>query len=132
MNDDLQRVIPGPTMAVAPSRNVVVVQHPTPPPPVYTLDLAAVENLLTVLGLMRTGLLPEVPAAWQPGTGVRAYRNPSWSIEVDQLAGDPLLHLRDLRFGWLHYVLDRAEARRLAHELLARCETEAPTMAGRA
>jgi hypothetical protein len=76
------------------------------------------DDFLQRVGLMRTGVLPAVPKTWAPGqTAENAYRNPAWLIETDQLAGDALLHIRDERFGWLHFIFGKAEAAKLSRAL---------------
>jgi len=42
------------------------------------------------------------------------------------LLGNTLLHLRDPRFGWLHYMVPREEARKLARVLQAHVDTPPP------
>jgi hypothetical protein len=44
---------------------------------------------------------------------VNAVLDPRWYSEPDALLGESLLHIRDPRFGWLHYALPRESARAL-------------------
>jgi hypothetical protein len=92
---------------------------------------AALDETIATLGLCRTGLLPPVPATWtsQP---VEARRDPAWSLETDALAGDSLLHIRDARFGWLHYIITKEDAAKLGRALVAQAEAPAPVMIGKA
>jgi hypothetical protein len=118
---------------IMPGNEYVLVRHPVPPPATYKMDLAGVESFLKILGDCRAGLLPSVAESWQAGTRLEGVsRNPRFMIETESLAGDVIFHWRDVRFGWRHYVMNRDEARRLAEEILRRCDQPPPPTAGTA
>jgi hypothetical protein len=120
-----------PFFGVASNRREAVLRLPGKPP--VGMSLEEVEAVLSKLGIMRGNMVPEVAATWRPGQLTKnVYRNPAWSIETDVLTGDAVLHLRDLRFGWLHYIFTRNEARKLGQALLAIADAPAPAMSGRA
>lgn len=94
---------------------------------------AQVDAALALLGAARVKMLPAYPATWERGQMVRdVHRNPVWLQETDQLAGDVLLHLRDPRFGWLHFIFSKDEARKLGAEMIAWADRPAPGAAGSA
>jgi hypothetical protein len=98
----------------------------------YSVSLDDLERMIAVYGTARAELLPAVIAQWAPGQMVTAHRDPSWSIERDQLAGDPLLHIRHEGFGWLHFIMNRDDARRIGQSLIAFADAPSPDASGRA
>ena len=97
------------------------------------MDTEAVEAALQMFGLARAEMLPAVPAEWPRGQMVRGvFRDPAFDMEADQLAGDPLLHIRHQRFGWLHFIITKAEARKLGEALIAQADAPPPSAAGSA
>ena len=108
--DDDQRVI---TLTVA-----------TDPPTVLTLDAAATDEMLSQLGQFRAHMLPPAgPRDWASGQRVSAMRDPRWVVEPEARTGESLLHLLDPRFGWLHFLLPKAEAAKLGGHLLQQAQT---------
>ena len=104
---------------------------PSDPPTRMILATAAVDSALAALAMARTGMVPAVPATWKEEQTVKhCYRDPPWSIETDRLAGDVVLHLRDERFGWLHYVIGKANALELAAALANIAVLPPPPMRG--
>jgi|GEM_PF-3688202 len=99
---------------------------------IATFKTLALDDLLGHLGLVRTTLKPGVSPDWDTGQSVGCYRNPAWRMEIEHLAGEAVLHLRDDRYGWLHYVIDKAEAAKLAAFLAAVAWAPAPETAGSA
>jgi hypothetical protein len=83
------------------------------------LDVAQIDRLLQALGDMRARMQPKIAPDWQPGRSVQAVTNPRFSAEVPPDEDFTVLHLRDPRFGWLHYSLPSAECGKLA-QFLAR------------
>ena len=75
------------------------------------LDAAAVENLLKHLGEYRAMMQPEVQPRF--GLGQSVIFDPRWATEPELMLGNSVLHLRDPRYGWVHYAIPRDEARRL-------------------
>lgn len=99
---------------------------------VATFKTLALDELLHNLGVARTAMKPAVSPEWIIGQPVKCFRNPAWFIEIEQLAGDAVLHLRDDRYGWLHYVIDKEEAAKLAVFFAAVAATPTPETAGSA
>lgn len=102
-----------------PETQTVTLSDETNPAAVLEIDAAQLEQLLQGLGEMRTRIEPRVEAEWQPGRSVQAITNPRFSAEVPKDKDFTVLHLRDPRFGWLHYAVPLPECGRLA-EFLAR------------
>jgi hypothetical protein len=98
----------------------------------FSVSTLFLEQILAELSAARRQMLPSITERWPAGTTVTADRDPKWSIEHDQLAGDPLLHLRDPRFGWAHYILTKDQARKLGHALIAQADAPAPGASGSA
>ena len=92
---------------------------PTEPPVRIRWDTAEVETLQKSLGVFRERMQPKIPATFAVGQGlsIEAAINPGWSIEPEMLEGNSLLHIRDARFGWLHFVFPRAQAAKLGDAL---------------
>ena len=92
---------------------------PTEPPVRIRWDTAGVETLQKSLGVFRERMQPKIPATFAVGQGLRveAAINPGWSAEPEMLEGNSLLHIRDARFGWLHFVFPRAQAAKLGDAL---------------
>jgi hypothetical protein len=86
-------------------------------------DLTAVEDLLRGLGMIRASMTPEVPPRFAMGQKVETIPDPAWVAEPDLMQGDSIIHLRDPRYGWLHYLIPRSEAAKLAGFLQKQVET---------
>jgi hypothetical protein len=95
----------------------VTVTFPTNPPVVLKLGAADVDSLLHGLGGLRHQMQPAPPAQFASGQQFVAAPYPAWSTEIDATHGNSVLHLRDPRFGWLHYMLSKEEAGRLSTAL---------------
>lgn len=104
----------GPNWKLSDDLKTVTITFPTTPTVVLELDAAGVEDILKNLGEFRANMSPTIPPTFALGQPVRAVPNPRWATEPDAMMGDSLLHLRDPRFGWLHYQIPRAEAGKLA------------------
>jgi hypothetical protein len=89
------------------------------------LTTAEVEKTLGNIGLMRTGMSPPVAPKWERGQHANCRRDPEFDVEGSML-GEAIVHIRDERFGWLHYVLSQDEARRLREKLVAAAVEPAP------
>jgi hypothetical protein len=92
----------------------VTVTFPTDPIVQLKLNVGDVENMLKELGRFRGFMKPEIAPQFPMGQKVEAVPDPAWVTEPDLLAGNSLLHLRDPRYGWLHYLLPREGAEKLA------------------
>lgn len=93
------------------------------PPVAVRLGVEELEKLLTNLGDFRSAMKPEVTPDHEPRQNVLAVSNPRWMTEPDPLFGRSLLHLRDPRYGWLHYMIPKEEAQKLAGYLHAQAST---------
>ncbi len=82
-------------------------------PAFLQLDAKGVDGLLQNLGLYRHTMKPEVPDTMSPGVAARTVPDPKWFVEPERLNGGSILHIRDTRFGWLHYTLSLAMAKKL-------------------
>jgi hypothetical protein len=92
----------------------VTITFPTTPPAALQLDVAGIEDILTHLGDFRSVMWPEVTKIPpRRGDVVKAIPAPIWWTEPTA-QGDTMLHIRDPRYGWLHYMIPREEARKLA------------------
>jgi hypothetical protein len=118
--------MPGPHWKMDDDLKTVTVTFPTEPPVSLTLDVAAIEEMLKFLGIFRAGLAPEIPMWFALGQTVEAIPDPAWITEADAMLGNSLLHIRDPRYGWLHYMIPRAEARKLAGYLQMQVDTPPP------
>ena len=120
----------GPNWKLEDDLKTVTVTFPTNPPTALKLDAAGVEDLLKNLGEFRAHMKPEIAAEWELGQKVGAVPDPRWYSESELMMGNSLLHLRDQRFGWLHYVLPRESARELGMVLLAQADAPVPAPLG--
>ena len=116
----------GPNWKLEDDHKEVTVTFPTDPPIALQLDVFKVENLLENLGQFRAAMKPEVEMDWQPGQTVNALSDPRWYIEPERMQGNSLLHLRDPRYGWLHYMIPRNEARKLGQYLIDQADAPDP------
>jgi hypothetical protein len=94
-------------------RRTATVAFPTSPPVTLNVSAGLIEDMVKDLGELRSEMEPEVPDTFTADEEPVA--DPVWEIAADQSGGDAvLLHIRDPRFGWLHYAIPREEARKLA------------------
>lgn len=105
------------------SRTTVTISFPTEPPLLLEIDLAEVEAMIEALGAYRAAMVPRVEDNWPVGQGCAAIVDPKWITEPEVMHGESLLHLRDPRFGWLHYRLPPREALALATLLRVQAQT---------
>lgn len=90
------------------------------------LDAAGVEEVLRNLGQFRSVMAPDAPAEWPAARAVAAVPDPHWRVEPELMSGESLLHVRDPRFGWLHFLLPKESARLLGRALTAQAEAPEP------
>lgn len=117
----------GPNWNLDDDLKTVTVTFPSNPPVALQLDAAAIDDLLKNLGAFRASMLPPHDLSFTLGQKVMAIPNPAWVTEPDALLGDSLLHLRDPRFGWQHYVISRSDARKLGILLQKQADTPPST-----
>ncbi len=116
----------GPNWNLEEDLKTVTVTFASEPPVALQLNVADIDDMLKNLGAFRASMLPLHDHSFTPGQKVMAIPNPAWMTEPDALLGDSLLHLRDPRFGWQHYVLSRNEARKLGVLLQKQADTPPP------
>jgi len=104
----------GPNWKLNDDLKTVTLTLPTDPPAALQIDVPGIEDILKNLGDFRGAMKPEVPKTFAMGQKVEAVPDPVWVTEPDLMAGDSLIHIRDPRYGWLHYLIPREEARKLA------------------
>ncbi len=102
-----------PSWEVSADHRSVALTLPGNPPAKLMLDAAGVEDLLAALGQIRLGLSPEVPRGLVDGQTINVFPNPFWIMAPARTAGDAMLHLRDPRYGWLHYQIPKSESSKL-------------------
>jgi hypothetical protein len=84
---------------------------------VVRMDAPSLERLINHLGKLRSEMHPHV-AEQRPTIGpIESVRDPMFTIDVDQFRLDPVLQVRDTRFGWVNYLMAPDMARGLAHAL---------------
>ena len=103
----------GPNWKLDDDFKTVTVTFPTDPPVSLRIDAAGLDQMLENLGLFRASMTPPHDASFALGQKVSCILNPAWVTEPDAMLGNSILHLRDPRFGWQHYLIPRDEARKL-------------------
>lgn len=85
-------------------------------------DAAGVDEMLRGVGMLRGLMWPSIEPEYQMDQFTEAIPDPRWVSESERLRGDSLLHIRDPRFGWLHYMIPALEAKRLGGYLSEQAE----------
>jgi hypothetical protein len=104
----------------------VTLTLPTNPPVQAQFTTEAVQEMLKNLGDFRAHMEPEISKTYAMGQVVQAIPDPAWVTEPDALLGNSLLHIRDPRFGWLHYMIPKDQARKLAELLQKQADAPPP------
>ena len=113
--------MPAPNWKLDDDFKTVTVMFPAEPPVSVKLDVGGVEEILSKLAEFRAHMKPGMAPDFARGQQVLAEQNLQWVAEADA-NGDTLLHIRDSGFGWLHFVVPKEEARRLAAALQAQVD----------
>ena len=87
----------------------------TTPPASIRFDAGDVDDIISHLGEFRMLMWPEVEKEFKLGQRVGVISDPFWATEPDVNHQNTLLHMRDPRFGWLHYAIPRDEALKLVN-----------------
>jgi hypothetical protein len=116
----------GPNWKLEDDVKTVTLSLPTTPPAALQMDALGIDGLLENLGDFRALMQPEVPKTFPMGQMVDAIPDPAWVTEPDAMLGNTVLHIRDPRYGWLHYVIPREEARKLASVLQNQVDAPPP------
>lgn len=116
----------GPDWKLEDDLKTVTVTFPTDPPVALVLDTTGVDSILNNLGDFRSHMKPEIQPDFPQGQKVVAIPDPRWVTEPDILMGNSILHIRDPRFGWLHYLIPKDEARKLVGFLQTQVDAPPP------
>jgi hypothetical protein len=101
----------------------LTVTFPSDPPVVLRLNAAGVDSLLHGLGGLRMQMQPQPEPEFAAGQQFAAVTDPSLATEVADIEGNSIIHLRDPRFGWLHYMIRKEQARKLGVSLAMQGDT---------
>ena len=104
----------------------VTISFPSKPPVGLRFNTAEVDETLKNLGEFRASMQPPIPANWSLDQKVEAIPDPAWYTEPEMMMGNSILHIRDPRFGWLHFLLPRENARKLGELLTRQAVTPPP------
>ncbi|RZK89393.1 MAG: hypothetical protein EOO66_16115 [Methylobacterium sp.] len=100
----------GPAWELLPDLKTVRMTLPTTPPTGLELDAESLDALLDSLGELRARMQPPVSPTFSLGQVYDAVPHPVWMMETEVVRGYTILHLKDPRFGWLHYLLPADDA----------------------
>ncbi|PQO23290.1 hypothetical protein C2I36_08520 [Rhodobacteraceae bacterium WD3A24] len=92
------------------------------------LDAYTAKRLVHGIGSLRAQIEPE--PSRELGLGKRTENtlpDPQWYAEPERMEGHALLHLRDIRFGWLHYLMPKESAGKLGVLLQKIASEPSPT-----
>lgn len=98
-----------PEWELSEDRTTIRITFPTQPPIALELDASGVDMFLESLGTFRSVMTPGIPKGLPNGL-VKSVPDPSWHVDKDALTGKVALHIRDTRYGWLHYLIPSPEA----------------------
>ena|SRR5947208_51405 len=118
----------GPNWKLEDNLKTVTITFPTTPSVALQLTLSDIEDMLKNLGNFRALMQPPVASDFSLGQTVLSIPDPRWVAEPDALLGNSILHLRDPRFGWLHYLIPRETAKKLSDVLKNQAESPPPAL----
>lgn len=113
-----------PNWTLADDRKSVLVTFPSTPPVALKLDALEIDSMLSNLAEFRAQMADQHPKDFALGQKVVAVFDPLWATELDALLGDSLLHFRHPGFGWLHFLISKHEAVKLAGILQVQAEAQ--------
>lgn len=116
----------GPNWKLEDDLKTVTVTFPSNPPVAIQISVSELELMLENLGEFRALMQPEIPRSWPMGQKFEAVSDPMWVTEPEMMQGNSVVHIRDPRYGWLHYMIPREEAKKLAAYLQKQAETLPP------
>jgi hypothetical protein len=78
---------------------------------VLTLTAPDIDNMIQVLGYLRTSMSPGISRDWPPSTRILAAADPLWRVEPSphQSAPGALVSFRHPSFGWVNYLIPPQE-----------------------
>jgi hypothetical protein len=100
----------------------VTVTFPTTPPVALVLRTEDIDSMLENLGKFRGAMEPPVPLNYVQTPTVQAVPDPAWHSYPEAMVGNSVIAVRDPRFGWLHYMLARENAKILGELLVRQAE----------
>ncbi len=106
--------------------NTITITFPSDPPVAIVADAAQTDSLLNNLGEFRAAMMPPIPPTYTTGQVVKVVVDPAWATEHDVIQGNPILHIRDPKFGWLSYMIPKHEAIKLGKSLIGLANTPPP------
>jgi hypothetical protein len=88
--------------------------------PKSSLDLTADElsAFIQRLGEIRMRMKPDIDRRPLKTMEYRTFLDPCWICQQELMRENSLLHLRDPRYGWLHFSLPREQAKKLGETLI--------------
>jgi hypothetical protein len=116
----------GPNWKLEEDGETITISFPTSPRVAIEWKTATVDDHLQKLGELRTQMKPEISRTFPFGQLVKTIPDPIFRTEPDAMTGDTLLHIRDPRFGWLHYLIPKQEARKLVTAIQNQVDATAP------
>src|SRR5215475_2778794 len=117
-----ERAMAGIDWKLEQDRRAITITFPTDPGLRLTLSVERVDEVLRILGFLRSHMEPEIERQFAPAQKAEGISHPIWMTEPDALGGESLLHIRDPRYGWLHYLIPSDEAKKLADLFRAQAE----------
>ena len=102
-----------PSVKLADGSKTMTLSLNTTPPQQVRLTASEAETLMQSIGVARSQMQPVPQQSWGFGQSVASIMDPRWTTESEKHKGDTLLHIRDPRFGWLHYTIPRTTAQQL-------------------
>jgi len=81
------------------------------------LDAGEIDGLLKNLSELRAMMQPPHPLDFTQNADIDFIVDPRWQYGHDPSLGQSVLHIRDPRFGWLHYIISEDTAKKLADAL---------------
>jgi hypothetical protein len=82
-----------------------------------SLDAGEIDDLLKYLGELRAMMKPAHLLNFKKDGDTNFSVDPRWEYDQETMLDQPVLRIRDPRFGWLHYVLTPDAAKRLGDAL---------------
>lgn len=106
-------------MELTDDRSAVLITFPGVRPVQVSLNAVELDQMLGVLGDFRMKMLPQVPENWIAGQHVSAVLEPQWMVETTAAGhASVCLHVRDPRFGWLHFCMSNGMAKSVSKALV--------------
>jgi hypothetical protein len=96
-------------------QGTVTLTFPTAPPVALVMKTHDVEELIRHLGDFRGQMSPPVALEYDlAAPTIQAIPGPAWYSFAEPMQGQSVFAVRDPRFGWLHYLMPKDHAKKLA------------------